>query len=300
MKRKTSILFFLISLLSACFFTSSAFAYAGSEIGYQVKDAGGQFQDMVGNGVEAGGTGKISAMNVDLGDTLKARGSIQYRTLNENKGWFDWVNEGQPIGDDSNGIQAVRMKLTGQLPYYYDLYYRVHVPNVGWSGWGKNGTPAGSEGLSRNISILQIIVTNKGVLPPGGTFENRFSQAKWTWPVPGHYTITSGVGPRWGLYHDGLDITGNSGDSIVAAKAGVVRLAGPNGLFGNCVVIQNDSGETCYYAHMVRVGCNVGDHVNAGQVIGFVGTTGNSNHEHLHFEVYDADSSLMNPLPYLR
>ncbi len=300
MKRKTSILVLLACLLTVGFFSSSAFAFAGSEIGYQVRDVGGQMKEMVGNGVEAGGTGTISAFNVDLGDELKARGSIQYRIHSENKGWSDWANEGQTIGDDTNGIQAIRMKLTGQLPYYYEIFYRVHVPGVGWSGWGNNGTPAGSEGFGRNISILQIYIAPAGKLPPGGTLDNVFNQTKWAWPVPGYTGIASDFGPRWGTYHDGIDIPAPAGTPIVSCKNGVVKMANVAGGLGNCVCVQNDSGENVYYAHMSRFGCKVNDRVQRGQVIGFVGTTGHSDGNHLHIEIYNAQDSLTSPWTYLR
>lgn len=58
-----------------------------------------------------------------------------------------------------------------------------------------------------------------------------------------------------------------------------------NGGYGNCVIIQNDDGNITYYAHQSETACEVGDKVKAGQLIGYVGTTGDSTGNHLHFEV---------------
>lgn len=119
------------------------------------------------------------------------------------------------------------------------------------------------------------------------------ASAGWTLPLsPGSYTLTSGYGPRRnptgpaGGLHTGLDFAAPEGTPVRAAAAGAVTLAGAAGGYGNLVIVKAGPVET-YYAHQVAGSIHVapGDQVEAGQVIGAVGTTGNSTGPHLHFEV---------------
>lgn len=288
---------FFCFVISALLSSTPVKAFQDSTIGYRVFSDTNGWTDYVINGTEIGGD-KLDAISIDLQDDLYAKGSIQYRTHNENIGWYDWVGNNQVVGQANCGIQALRVKLSGQLPYLYDIYYRVHVPSVGWSGWAKNGEPAGSEGLGRNVNYVQISLQRKGDLPAAGQIGNSYTENKWLWPVPGYRSISSYFGPRNSVHHDGFDIAAPSGAPIVSAKAGTVILAAPNGNFGNCVAVTQDSGETVYYAHMSRIGVVPGQKVAAGSVIGYVGTTGNSTGNHLHMEIYNYSGNMTDPLTY--
>ncbi|MDR0919857.1 MAG: peptidoglycan DD-metalloendopeptidase family protein [Oscillospiraceae bacterium] len=108
------------------------------------------------------------------------------------------------------------------------------------------------------------------------------------WPVPSSYMVTSGFGPRWGTTHRGLDIGAPSGSPIVAAESGVVIVVNPSGWgggYGKYVVVSHNESLSTLYGHMSEVGCAEGDVVTRGQVIGYVGSTGDSTGNHLHFEV---------------
>lgn len=114
----------------------------------------------------------------------------------------------------------------------------------------------------------------------------------YTYPLPGGYRrVTSRFGnrkhPITGKYklHTGVDISAPNGTSIMAAKPGTVIIAGKSTAYGNYVVINHGSGLTTLYAHMSRLGTSKGATVNAGDVIGYVGSTGYSTGNHLHFEV---------------
>jgi murein DD-endopeptidase MepM/ murein hydrolase activator NlpD len=102
------------------------------------------------------------------------------------------------------------------------------------------------------------------------------------WPTNG--TITSGFGYRWGALHAGIDIANNVGTPIRAAKAGTVILAGWNGGYGNCIVIDHGGGFSTLYGHMSRLRASEGQRVGQGDLIGDMGSTGNSTGPHLHFE----------------
>jgi murein DD-endopeptidase MepM/ murein hydrolase activator NlpD len=102
------------------------------------------------------------------------------------------------------------------------------------------------------------------------------------WPTQG--TVTSGFGYRWGALHAGLDIANNIGTPIRAAKAGSIILAGWYGGYGNCIVIDQGGGFSTLYGHMNRLRASEGQRVSQGDLIGEMGSTGNSTGPHLHFE----------------
>ena len=101
--------------------------------------------------------------------------------------------------------------------------------------------------------------------------------------------------------HDGLDYPGPIGDDIVAAEAGVVLHAAHNGQWGNQIAIQHRSvSETLEtrYSHLLRHVVKEGDCVEAGQIIGKIGTIGLSTGPHLHFEIL-AGGKFVDPVPLL-
>ena len=113
----------------------------------------------------------------------------------------------------------------------------------------------------------------------------------FTWPCPSCTYITSRVGYRWHpvsgqwKYHSGLDIGAAYGASIVASDGGTVTIAGVNGGYGNCVMIDHGNGYYTLYGHMSSIAVSVGQSVSKGATIGYVGSTGVSTGPHLHFEI---------------
>jgi len=118
-------------------------------------------------------------------------------------------------------------------------------------------------------------------------------------PVNGH--ITSGYGQRfhpilgYSRMHAGVDIGARWGAPIVATAAGVVAYAGYHGGHGNYVRLEHGGGLGTGYGHMSRVAVAPGERVSAGEVIGFVGSTGLSTGPHLHYEMYRGGRTV-NPL----
>jgi murein DD-endopeptidase MepM/ murein hydrolase activator NlpD len=102
-------------------------------------------------------------------------------------------------------------------------------------------------------------------------------------PVEGH--ITSNFGPRKGRFHYGIDLKLQTGDSVFNAFDGVVRISRYSPSYGNVVVVRHSNGLETLYAHLDKLGAEVGSHVNAGDFIGLGGNTGRSSGSHLHFEV---------------
>lgn len=124
--------------------------------------------------------------------------------------------------------------------------------------------------------------------------------------------ISATPGSRFGLRfhpilkywrnHNGVDYGAKTGTPLYAAKAGTVMSAGPNGGFGNFVLIgHGDIGgryATTGYAHLSRIVVGRGQKVSQGQLIGYVGSTGLSTTPHLHLEVR-LDGAPVNPLVYI-
>ena len=118
------------------------------------------------------------------------------------------------------------------------------------------------------------------------------------WPLPGHTYISCHFGEvdAFGnAGHRGTDIPAPEGTPILAAHSGTVLVSGWNDSYGNQVLLDNGAGLSTRYAHMTQTAVTAGEAVTAGQVIGYVGSTGDSTGNHLHFEVMQ-NGVRMNPL----
>lgn len=121
----------------------------------------------------------------------------------------------------------------------------------------------------------------------------------WLWPTDGCYiTVYFHQYYRWGL-HQGLDVDGDYTSDIIASRGGTITRAGWYDGYGNCIDIDHGDGYSTRYGHASKLFVSVGDTVNAGDVIGKVGTTGRSSGTHLHFEVNSGGTHL-NPLNFIR
>jgi murein DD-endopeptidase MepM/ murein hydrolase activator NlpD len=126
------------------------------------------------------------------------------------------------------------------------------------------------------------------------------------WVRPASGPITDGFGwrisPTAGAstYHQGTDIGANCGANIYAATSGTVEYAGWNGGYGNFLLLDHGNGVETAYGHIVSGGILVsyGQHVDVGQNIAKVGTTGTSTGCHLHFEVR-INGQAINAVPYM-
>ena len=124
----------------------------------------------------------------------------------------------------------------------------------------------------------------------------RTGSGAFIWPVGG--TLTSTFGWRWGRMHEGIDIGAPGGTPIAAAAGGVVIHAGWMGGYGNLVVIDHGGGIATAYGHQSSITVGSGQQVAQGQTIGYVGSTGHSTGNHLHFEVR-VNGAAVDPLGYL-
>ena len=123
--------------------------------------------------------------------------------------------------------------------------------------------------------VPKVVTSYTGSVPQGARGTGRFQ-----WPALG--TLTQGY--WWG--HRALDIGAATGTPVYAADGGFVSFAGWTDIgYGNLIVIDHANGYVTYYAHLSSFRVIVGQAVQRGQLIGTVGSTGNSSGPHVHFEI---------------
>jgi murein DD-endopeptidase MepM/ murein hydrolase activator NlpD len=120
----------------------------------------------------------------------------------------------------------------------------------------------------------------------------------WLLPVRVEYQITTLFEVRWGVFHSGVDLAAPYGTPYFAAHAGTVVLAAYDGGYGNCIKIDHGNGIETVYGHASKLLVTEGEHVNAGDELGLIGSTGFSTGNHLHFEVR-IDDVAKDPLPFM-
>lgn len=129
---------------------------------------------------------------------------------------------------------------------------------------------------------------------------------EWLWPTMGR--ISSMFGPRndpggsGRRMHSGVDIAAAEGTPVRACAAGVIQARNWSDSYGKLVYIKHDDGKVSRYAHMSRwePGQKVGDRVEKGQIIGYVGNTGRSFGNHLHFEIRDGNNKPIDPTKVIK
>lgn len=109
---------------------------------------------------------------------------------------------------------------------------------------------------------------------------------------PSNGNITSGFGYRRNPFtgrnsefHSGIDFKGQVGDSVKTTGSGIVTFAGYKGGYGRCVIIEHEKNLQTLYGHLWQINVKAGDHVNSGQLIGLMGSSGRSTGPHLHYEI---------------
>ena len=143
-------------------------------------------------------------------------------------------------------------------------------------------------GLTRNATTADWIKANS---------------APNLWPVEGQ--VTGSFGERIdpfngeGAFHSGVDIGSSYGHPIVAPADGIVTMTDTMGGYGKTIMISHGNGISTRYGHLSGFAVTTGQHVQRGEVIGYVGESGRSTGPHLHYEVRINDTPV-NPYKYLR
>ena len=126
------------------------------------------------------------------------------------------------------------------------------------------------------------------------------ARPKWVVPVD-HYRLTAGFGDvgLWSSIHTGQDFAAPEGTPIHAVGDGKIIFASYDGAYGNKIAIEHPDGTVTWYAHMSAFLQTSGT-VKAGDVIGRIGSTGNTTGPHLHLEVRPHNGDPIPPLTWLR
>lgn len=177
------------------------------------------------------------------------------------------VSDEEVIQKGENGLERVsqRIKIVNGVINYVDVKSREEL----------------------KPTISEIVIKGKKNVSGVGSTRN------WLWPTNGAYTISSDyvhrINPITGAreLHAAIDISGTGyGSNIYAVTNGVVSEAAYRTQDGNYVCINHNNGYYTCYAHMSKRNVKVGQIVERGQVIGFVGQSGYATGPHLHFEVW--------------
>ncbi len=121
-------------------------------------------------------------------------------------------------------------------------------------------------------------------------------------PVEGRISSYYGIreNPKGGdkEFHSGIDISSSPGSPIMATADGIVSFSGWSGSNGNLIVLEHGHGFSTFYAHNRENAVKVGQRVKRGDIIGYVGSTGNSTGPHVHYEIWK-DGKYIDPKAFL-
>lgn len=157
----------------------------------------------------------------------------------------------------------------------------------------------------RNAEELEVgqVLLLPGASPLARPVQALSRSTIFFWPIFG--TVTDGFGwrihPVTGVeqYHEGIDIAAPAGTDVRAATSGTVTYAGWSAGYGRLVVVKCADGLETRYGHLSGFQTSAGDPVSAGQVIGYVGQSGNATGPHCHFEMR-RDGKPLDPRDYLQ
>jgi murein DD-endopeptidase MepM/ murein hydrolase activator NlpD len=159
--------------------------------------------------------------------------------------------------------------------------------------------PAQAHALTADATAPSALVWNAYEVEPGTRFHRRPSS--WTLPVEGyHLTGRFGdVSGLWSTVHTGLDFATSTGTPIHAIAPGVVVETAYDGAYGNRTILRLDDGTELWFCHQDSFVAQVGTRLEAGDLLGYVGATGNVTGPHLHLEVHPGGGEPVDPEAWL-
>ncbi len=242
-----------------------------------------------------------------------------WREIQQNLYYFD--EEGSrcqgftSVGEDRYYMDQNGIVQMGWLIFRHESYYADPETGILAAGWKEfsNGNiyyfePSSGKMLTdwqeiegntyyfraNGILVKKEWIEGKYLGSDGAYIPNYIDGTDMQWPLDTKWrTISSDFGSRnspggiGSTNHHGIDITADAGEKIYAAEAGVIRVHQYSGSAGNYIEIEHNNGLITQYMHMSKFeeGLDVDSPVEKGQVIGYVGSTGNSTGNHLHFGV---------------
>ena len=162
----------------------------------------------------------------------------------------------------------------------------IFIPDGEITSISSSGTSSGSSGSGSQNSGGSTTGNSGASIPLRGSCQNYPSLIGYYLRPVLNCIKTQGIHG-----HNGIDLAGAYGSNVMAAADGQVivsREGGWNGGYGSYVVIRHDNGTQTLYGHLSKTNVQVGDEVSQGQIIGFMGSSGDSTGTHLHFEIRGA------------
>ena len=184
-------------------------AFVRKDVTYQAHNSNVGWQSTVEGGTIAGTIGKnLEAFKVNIIQS-EYTGNISYTSYVNNIGWQSYVSNGQTSGTTGKGatIEAIRIKLSGQIANYYDIYYRVYISNIGWLDWACNDQATGNIGYKNSVQSLQVQLIEKGSTAPGET-QNIYSEDELKLNYSSYVESTG-----WQPFVNDGELSGTSGES---------------------------------------------------------------------------------------
>lgn len=191
--------------------------------------------------------------------------------------------------------------------------YQVRAGDGWWLIAVQNRVSLASLLAANNATSQTALFAGRTVCLPAGAQVPTTTTVPSTVPLPVPQIVFPVQGPCWfadtwlaprggGRRHEGVDIIASRAGYVYAAVAGTLSkqaLDRPGSLAGNAWWLTGADGSYFFYAHLLAFppGLEVGSKVEAGQVIGWVGSTGNASGPHLHFEIHPAGGPAVNPTP---
>lgn len=192
----------------------------------------------------------------------------------------------QQTEEESNALEKELQQILADEEWQDKLAQEDQNQSGNSDGSGDSGSSGGSDETG-----------SSGGSSTGGNYE---TGAMFAWPCPGYVYVSSYWGDGRG--HKGVDLAANYGTPIVAAESGYVVIANSTDEWGSGwgyhVMIAHNSVYSTLYAHCSSLAVTSGQYVERGQVIAYVGNTGNSFGNHLHFEVYEYGTRV-DPAPFI-
>ena len=230
----------------------------------------------------------VTSNDEEIFDTVIAKGTPYYKQYailvdKEDKYYVSSYDEAEEVINELKKKKSTNIKeITYSVKYSSDekqketktstvvskLYKKpVEKKKVSTTNYYSSG--GGNIRTGANISFSKVALGVSLKRPISGTISSRFGSRS---------SVRSSI-------HTGLDIAARLGTPIKAAAGGTVVHAGWKGSLGKLIVISHGNGVQTYYAHCNSIGVSVGQKVSQGEVIGKVGSTGNSTGPHLHLEI---------------
>lgn len=202
-----------------------------------------------------------------------------------------------------NNITKIEQSIKGKSDTYIRLFSELNIPVPRINN--ATGGPFIPASLKADEHFTKRLVNLEQQIMQHMTLKYEVQKLPLLRPLPSSHDITSSFGTRidpfTGGYarHSGLDFRGNTGDPVRATATGEVITARIEGGYGNMIEIEHGHDFSTRYAHLSGFNVREGDRVIAGQIIGYIGSTGRSTGAHLHYEIRRSESAL-DPLPFVR